>query len=182
MTDILFVLWGKLTSGPDGEIRGGILIFLGLVIGVWLLYSLFESVLDTIGAFARRPILVSGELNTHGRPYAGPKVTLALYGVESDLMPGFIYVIKSRTYYKIGLTNDVEGRIKKLDTASESQLVLVCKIATNAMKKAETHLHERFSAGRVKGEWFNLSRHQLDFLESIGRIDVVVQPLPEATP
>ena len=77
-------------------------------------------------------------------------------------MDGYVYLIKQTTsidnYYKIGCTrfNDVDRRLKQLQTGNPNELSLVLSYETGSPFKLEKMLHNRFSSLRCHGEWFRL--------------------------
>jgi len=74
-------------------------------------------------------------------------------------MEGFIYIATNPlfpNYVKIGRTNNVKTRMKKLGTGvPESYNVLHSEYVINA-SVVETRLHHKFSLKRVNGEWFKI--------------------------
>jgi hypothetical protein len=74
---------------------------------------------------------------------------------------GLIYFIESDGLYKIGLTSDVENRLRSLRRKSPS-LRLLWTVFYDDVLKAEQEWHGRFAGCRVKGEWFALSREDLN--------------------
>lgn len=77
-------------------------------------------------------------------------------------MDGYVYLIKETTsidkYYKIGCTrfNDVDRRLRQLQTGNPNSLSLEHAYKTSAPFKLEKMLHNRFSSLRCHGEWFRL--------------------------
>ena len=77
---------------------------------------------------------------------------------------GFIYVIKCNEFYKIGKANNVEKRLKSLQTANPYTLdVIIVKKAKNSYTM-ETFFHNLFSDKRIHGEWFKLEDSDLSFI------------------
>ena len=69
----------------------------------------------------------------------------------------FVYFISCEESLKIGIANDVQKRLKQLQTGSSSKLniihVIPFKSRKEAMKK-ERELHKKYGAFRLEGEWF----------------------------
>jgi hypothetical protein len=67
---------------------------------------------------------------------------------------GFIYFIRSHRMgaIKIGFATDVEKRMRSLKTAIAGDIELLGTVAGNV--DDERALHDRFSAYRISGEWF----------------------------
>jgi len=70
---------------------------------------------------------------------------------------GFVYLVKSGRFYKIG-RSDAPGR-RQYDLAIQlpEKVELIHKIPTEAPEAAERFWHERFKARRKGGEWFDLT-------------------------
>lgn len=79
-------------------------------------------------------------------------------------MTGFVYLIsdEENNKYKIGVTkNDVNKRLKKLQTGNSSPLSIKQVHSTNYMYRMETLLHNHFSKQRILNEWFELSNEDI---------------------
>lgn len=70
----------------------------------------------------------------------------------------FVYLLRtSEDTYKIGVTADIDKRIKSLQTGSSEPIVLVDKFLSSYPFKIESVLHRRFADSRISGEWFCLA-------------------------
>jgi hypothetical protein len=76
----------------------------------------------------------------------------------------FIYILKSREYYKIGITKDVAKRMRELQTGNPIQHLFVCSSFFNDAPKIEKLLHETFAEYQIQGEWFELPSSKLEEL------------------
>ena len=85
-------------------------------------------------------------------PQAGEKPEKA--DASSD---GFVYLMKSGRFYKIGRTNSVGTRERALTIQLPEQVKTVHHIKTDDPVGIEAHWHQRFDAKRKNGEWFELS-------------------------
>lgn len=65
-----------------------------------------------------------------------------------------LYVLSCGTRKKIGVTNNIERRIKTLQTGNADPIKLEYIEERYLPHKAETFLHRQFSASKVQGEWF----------------------------
>ena len=87
---------------------------------------------------------------------------------ERKKTPGFIYVIKSGEYHKIGRTINLERRLRDISSTVGpiAELALVHSFGVDDTIQAEAELHERFSDKRIRGrgEWFDLSQEDVDYI------------------
>ncbi len=77
---------------------------------------------------------------------------------EADIKFGFIYLMKSGKYYKIGKSDFVERRQYDIGIKLPENLKIVHKIKTDDPSGIEDYWHKRFEAKKIRGEWFNLNR------------------------
>lgn len=78
--------------------------------------------------------------------------------------PVFVYLMKSGSRYKIGVSIDPESRVKQLSTASPLPVELVASRRYDTAYEVEQALHERYNEYRVIGEWFELPKIAADNL------------------
>lgn len=81
---------------------------------------------------------------------------------EPDAKPdtsndGFVYLLKSGRFYKLGKTNSVGMRERQLQIQLPEQARTVHAIKTDDPSGIEAYWHRRFEAKRKNGEWFELS-------------------------
>lgn len=97
---------------------------------------------------------------------------------KSDLSPsqrtrsGFLYLIRIPSgEYKIGRSNDVGRRMQDFSTSSPHAFLLIHKIVADDMVEAEKLLHKKFLEKSVKGEWFDLSSADVEYIREIVSFD-----------
>lgn len=95
-----------------------------------------------------------------------------------------LYVIHMEGHYKIGHTQNIEGRLSSIQTGSPFKADLLFSWGYNTSSESrgiEKQLHNRFSQQRVRGEWFKLSGEDLDELISFAPNEIGVKDveLPE---
>lgn len=81
----------------------------------------------------------------------------------------YVYLIRmGRTkMYKIGKTNDPQGRLASLQTASPYKLKLSHTFKADNASAAEETLHAKFHGVRLEGEWFKLTDAERDAILSV---------------
>lgn len=85
----------------------------------------------------------------------------------SHYNPGYVYLLQAGPYYKIGLTRNLDQRVKTLSTLPPFDLELVCAIRTGDMYTLERELHQRFKGKRKNGEWFELDPNDVEYIREL---------------
>jgi hypothetical protein len=74
---------------------------------------------------------------------------------ESEL--GYVYLLKSGRYHKVGRSNAVGRRERELAIQLPEKAKLVHSIKTDDPVGIEAYWHNRFGDRRKNGEWFELT-------------------------
>lgn len=74
-------------------------------------------------------------------------------------------------FYKIGVTNDVEARLRQLNAGTPHTLKLETVIESGNAKRVESKLHTLFSQSRHQGEWFQLLDETVEELRQITQLN-----------
>ena len=82
-------------------------------------------------------------------------------------------MLKMGPYFKIGISSNVQNRIKRLTATAlpyETSLVCLIKFDTKGPAlKLENSLHKRFADKRMNGEWFRLSPDDIEYIKSLAK-------------
>ena len=80
---------------------------------------------------------------------------------EASVPVGYVYLLKSGKYYKIGRSNAPGRRVYELAIQLPERVVTVHTIKTDDPAGIERYWHQRFSERRKNGEWFELRREDV---------------------
>jgi hypothetical protein len=85
---------------------------------------------------------------------------------------GFVYLIKSGHFYKIGCTINIERRMADFSPVLlPFPLILIHSIKCSDRFYAESYLHKQYASCRMNGEWFKLNQKQVKMICSILEIE-----------
>lgn len=76
---------------------------------------------------------------------------------SSQPVEGYVYLMKSGRYYKIGYTNSLDRRQYEIGLQMPEGIKPIHSIRTDDPSGIEAYWHNRFHDKRMKGEWFRLS-------------------------
>jgi len=89
----------------------------------------------------------------------------SIYRLDSSASPlaGFVYLLADgEGYYKIGRTNSIDNRMRAFTTQWRVKAKLIHVMQTDDMCKLESILHEQFAGKRQNGEWFKLTKADVE--------------------
>lgn len=99
-------------------------------------------------------VKVASLMSKASRPYYSP----FLNRIPS---PGFVYVVTDGELHKIGISKDVNKRIKSLQNANGREVNLCCAYWVGDAPVIEADIHAKYREHRQKGEWFDLNESQV---------------------
>lgn len=73
-----------------------------------------------------------------------------------------LYIARANDYFKIGISENPEERIKQLQTGNPEPVDLYAEFEAEDAAKCESRLHKRFEGFRIQGEWFKLDVRIVD--------------------
>lgn len=77
---------------------------------------------------------------------------------------GYVYLVKDtvNNTYKIGVSKDINKRLKTLQTGNSSNLELILSFKAEHPYRLESMLHRKFAEYRERNEWFKLPKDIVD--------------------
>jgi predicted GIY-YIG superfamily endonuclease len=86
----------------------------------------------------------------------------------------FVYLIRlsENSYYKIGVTKNINKRIKQLQTGNAEKIFLINSYESKYAHKIEKALHNFYFDKKKHNEWFELSiEDEVSFLKDCSKIE-----------
>ena len=83
---------------------------------------------------------------------------------------GYVYIIKDVSHsndFKIGRTNHPKRRLNSFGVTLPIETIVVAVFMSNNAAELESSFHQRYRASRTQGEWFDLSKKQLNEIRSL---------------
>ena len=80
----------------------------------------------------------------------------------------YIYLLESHNNeHKIGVTNNIDKRIKSLNTGTANNLILLKSFNSEYPFKVEKMIHKTFNKKKINREWFKLSIDDINKFEPL---------------
>ena len=80
---------------------------------------------------------------------------------------GIIYIIFDGSAFKIGVTQNINKRLKSLQTSCSKKLEIIFSKEVINYTKLELFLHDKYKDKRLSGEWFDLTTEDLNNITKI---------------
>jgi hypothetical protein len=109
---------------------------------------------STISRKAKERGIIKGIGQSKGRQDIGQQTTL--YLITADEFNGI---------YKIGITNDIDFRLKSMQTGCPFKLIVFRAYTVENPPALEQALHLFFTKKRLRGEWFRLTDIDLAYID-----------------
>jgi len=90
------------------------------------------------------------------QPFLTQKTARTEVGLKPEPEFGFVYLLKSGRYFKIGRSNSAGRREYELAIQLPQKAIKIHEIRTDDPAGIEAYWHNRFAAKRRGGEWFDL--------------------------
>jgi predicted DNA-binding protein (UPF0251 family) len=85
-----------------------------------------------------------------------------LVSFETVVQPDGLYLIQTGEFTKIGISQDIEKRIKSMKTDNPLEIELLFYKKIKNVRKVESFLHKQLKEYNVKNEWFKLDKKITD--------------------
>jgi hypothetical protein len=95
-------------------------------------------------------------------PHMSGPTSPSTEATETSGSIGSVYLIRSGKNYKIGHTNNVGRRHYEIGLQLPHKAELIHHIETDDPEGIEAYWHQRFADQRLNGEWFSLTKKDID--------------------
>ena len=98
--------------------------------------------------------------------------------LRPEAAPGYIYLVQAvgTDRFKIGRATNVANRLRTIQTSSPLKIRYVYHAYVRNMNLYEMELHHKFSEQREIGEWFTLSKSDIEFCIFLMRLVQDAEP------
>jgi hypothetical protein len=107
---------------------------------------------------------------------------------KSEMPKMTVYLIRSRSEYKIGRTGNFQQRLQYIDQALPYIAEVIYRFETDDSPSLERYLHRRFAEFRLRRDWYRLSPEHVAEIQAIdawppfgGIPDIPQHPLRRST-
>ena len=86
-----------------------------------------------------------------------------------NTVKGIVYLLKveDEEQYKIGVTKNLSKRLDQISPKMPFELEVKHKIKSDDIYGLENKLHDKFDDKRIKGEWFELDKKDVNYIKSL---------------
>lgn len=83
-----------------------------------------------------------------------------------------LYIVESNGYIKVGITHDIQKRLKQLNASSPNEAVLIKEYEIDNARECEAYIHNKYKDLNHKYEWFKLDESQVEELIKIIELNI----------
>lgn len=87
-----------------------------------------------------------------------------------------VYLIRAAQFYKIGISSNIDNRLKQIQTGCPIKCEYVGYIPCNSADRKERELHDLFKEFKTHGEWFDLGDDNIERLIVDHNLKWVINP------
>ena len=80
---------------------------------------------------------------------------------DNYILKNYVYIVKCRRYYKIGVSNNIKSRINDLQVGNPFKISLYKLYSYHNAFNKEKELHIKYKSKCHTGEWFLLNQEDL---------------------
>ena len=88
-------------------------------------------------------------------------------GEKRQAKRGYVYLIRAGVFYKIGIAENLDNRLKAFKTSVPQEIKLIIGRKVKDYRGVERKLHRLFEKKSVKGEWFKLDKEDIKKIKEI---------------
>jgi hypothetical protein len=151
---------------------GGRVYLAPIEVGSWRLLGtgevieLISELEHYLESFSDEQIALENQHRGRSQPQENPEAHSCH---DKEPIPGYVYLlhVTDTSRYKIGLTTNLNRRIKQIGKQSPYPIELVHSFYTSNCSKSESNLHIKYDSFRIHGEWFELSDEQVEEFKAI---------------
>jgi len=78
---------------------------------------------------------------------------------------GLVYLLKCNKYYKIGITSNINDRLSTIRMSNPYKVELIYCEYFDDYIKVEKELHTKYLKKRIRGEWFELTKDDVEAID-----------------
>lgn len=92
---------------------------------------------------------------------------IAKYKRHKEQKGTFLYLLKCEKAYKIGITNNFKKRFKSIQQSNPFEVIPVLVINNSNYDAIEKGIKEGWKDKKIKGEWFLLTKEDVEELKKV---------------
>lgn len=101
------------------------------------------------------------------RPFESERNRIIRLVENGDIYPATVYLMKCNEFYKIGFSQNVNGRVETLQIGNPYKIELLWEDTVYNYMQIEEGLHKKFANKNHRGVWFKLDEEDVDYILSL---------------